>query len=80
MQNNIFIPIEINPGKKQYINTHHIVRLYDKEVEENNDTLYFCVIELQNGDIVSTLEPAVSIIEKILLFNGQAKNTTNNSK
>jgi len=80
VQNNIFIPIEINPGKKQYINPHHIVRLYDKEVEEDNNTLYFCVIELQNGVTLSTFEPAVSIIEKILTFNGQAKDTNFNSK
>lgn len=77
MQNNTFIPIIAKNGEKHYVNTSHIIDLYD--VIPNNSPSY-CIVYLAHGKSFSTDELAVSIIEKILLSNGQAKDTNFNSK
>jgi hypothetical protein len=78
MQNNIFIPILDKSGQKHYVNPNHIIDLHD--IIPTADTPSYCQVYLTHGKSFTTDELAISIIEKILLFNGQAKNTTNNSK
>lgn len=78
MQNNIFIPILDKSGQKHYVNPNHIIDLHD--IIPTADTPSYCQVNLTHGKSFTTDELAISIIEKILLFNGQAKNTTNNSK
>ena len=78
MQNNIFIPILDKSGQKHYVNPNHIIDLHD--IIPTADTPSYCHVYLTHGKSFTTDELAISIIEKILLFNGQANNTTNNSK
>jgi hypothetical protein len=78
MQNNIFIPILDKSGQKHYVNPNHIIDLHD--IIPTADTPSYCQVYLTHGKSFTTDELAISIIEKILLFNDQAKNTTNNSK
>ena len=78
MQNNIFIPILDKSGQKHYVNPNHIIDLHD--IIPTADTPSYCQVYLTHGKSFTTDELAISIIEKILLFNGQSKNTTNNSK
>jgi hypothetical protein len=78
MQNNIFIPILDKSGQKHYVNPNHIIDLHD--IIPTADTPSYCQVYLTHGKSFTTDELAISIIEKILLFNGQAKNTTNISK
>ena len=78
MQNNIFIPILDKSGQKHYVNPNHIIDLHD--IIPTADTPSYCQVYLTHGKSFTTDELAISIIEKIFLFNGQSKNTTNNSK